>query len=141
MQHTNYRGVIVDRGKNESQTALSQTSSNSQQTQSSTRKRGFYQQLSATRSRIAAATSNEEDRDLGIQRNWIARILHIKPASQPMCFQIPRGRVRQALVRLLRSWKDAGIDDVVFDREKNLIFARIVNDNCRFWSACFGDGK
>lgn len=124
--------LIVDDDSNQSQTALSQASSHSQRARGTSRIQGFYSHISATRSRIASSGSNEEERDLGIQRNWFARILHIKPASQAMCFRIPRGRVRQALVRLLRGWKTAGIDDVMFDRQKNLIFARVVSDNCKF---------
>ena len=89
--------------------------------------------MQGTRSRIAAYGNSEEDRDLGIQRNWLARFFNIKPASQVMCFCQGRGRVRQELVRLLRSWKAAGVRDVVFDREKNLVFARVIENNCEFF--------
>lgn len=61
--------------------------------------------------------------------NWLSRFLHIKPASQTLCFQIGRGKVRQDLVRLLRDWQRFGIRDVTYDRETNIINARVDKNN------------
>ena len=60
-----------------------------------------------------------------MSQNWLARFLNIRPASKILCFDCGRGRTRQELVRLLRKWKDLGIRDVLLDRERNLIFARL----------------
>lgn len=65
------------------------------------------------------------------QQNWLARVLHIKPASRVVCFQIGRGRVRQELVRLLREWKKYGVRDVSFDRQTNIVAARVDKVNCK----------
>ncbi|KAK8216083.1 serine/threonine-protein kinase GIN4 [Phyllosticta capitalensis] len=62
-------------------------------------------------------------------QNWLARFLHIKPASKVLCFQVGRGRVRQEIVRLLRDWRRYGIRDIVFDRATNVIQARVDKDN------------
>ncbi|KAK8227865.1 hypothetical protein BKA81DRAFT_384182 [Phyllosticta paracitricarpa] len=62
-------------------------------------------------------------------QNWLARFLHIKPASKVLCFQVGRGRVRQEIVRLLRDWRKYGIRDIVFDRATNVIQARVDKDN------------
>lgn len=64
-----------------------------------------------------------------LQMNWLSRFLHIKPASQTLCFQIGRGKVRQDLVRLLRDWQRFGIRDVTYDRETNVINARVDKNN------------
>ncbi|KAJ4319904.1 serine/threonine-protein kinase gin4 [Neodidymelliopsis sp. IMI 364377] len=67
-----------------------------------------------------------------MQKNWLSRFLHIKPATKTLCFQIGRGKVRQDLVRLLRDWQRFGVRDVDFDRKSNVITARIdkVNRKC-----------
>ncbi|KAK8174729.1 hypothetical protein BC567DRAFT_289719 [Phyllosticta citribraziliensis] len=62
-------------------------------------------------------------------QNWLARFLHIKPASKVLCFQVGRGRVRQEIVRLLRDWRKYGVRDIVFDRATNVIQARVDKDN------------
>lgn len=72
----------------------------------------------------------EHDPDyLGVQRNWLARFLNIKPVSRTLCFQRGRGAVRQELVRLLRSWRVYGIRDIVYDRQRSLIFASLGSTN------------
>jgi serine/threonine-protein kinase HSL1 (negative regulator of Swe1 kinase) len=67
-----------------------------------------------------------------VQMNWLSRFLHIKPANKTLCFHIGRGKVRQDLVRLLRDWQRFGIRDVTFDRETNMINARVdkINRKC-----------
>lgn len=64
--------------------------------------------------------------------NWLSRFLHIKPANAILCFQIGRGKVRQDLVRLLRDWQRFGVRDVNFDRESNIINARIDKNNRKY---------
>lgn len=97
--------------------------------------RSLYKHQQAGGSRI---TTTEEAgsidiRNLGVQRNWIARFLNIKPAMQVMCFNTSRGRARVELVRLLRSWKAYGICDVVSDKERHLVFGRLAADNCELF--------
>ncbi|KAF2737565.1 serine/threonine-protein kinase-like protein GIN4 [Polyplosphaeria fusca] len=59
------------------------------------------------------------------QTNWLARFLHIKPASKVLCFQAGRGKVRSELLRLLRSWHQHGVRDVSCDRASHAINARV----------------
>jgi serine/threonine-protein kinase HSL1 (negative regulator of Swe1 kinase) len=58
--------------------------------------------------------------------------LHIKPASKTLCFHIGRGKARQDLVRLLRDWQRFGVQDVSFDRETNVINARVDKNNRKY---------
>ena len=127
----------IENESNNSQTALSTTSTNSE---SKLRPRGFYHHGQGTRSRVASNGTQEEERALGIQRNWLERFFNIKPASQAMCFRKGRGQVLTELVRLLRSWQSYGINDVVFDREKHLVFASVARDNCECCSTTLDRG-
>jgi serine/threonine-protein kinase HSL1, negative regulator of Swe1 kinase len=67
-----------------------------------------------------------------VHTNWLSRFLHIKPATGVLCFQIGRGKVRQDLVRLLRDWQRFGVRDVNFDRDSNIINARIDKNNRKY---------
>ncbi|KAF2873203.1 serine/threonine-protein kinase-like protein GIN4 [Massariosphaeria phaeospora] len=64
-----------------------------------------------------------------VQQNWLSRFLHIKPANKVLCFQIGRGKVRQDLVYTLRDWQRFGVRDVTYNRNTNVINARIDKNN------------
>ncbi len=66
-------------------------------------------------------------------QNWLARFLHIRPASRAICFTVPRGRARREIAVLLRGWKKYGLRDVVVIREENLIFGRVDAQNSEFF--------
>ncbi|KAI1806930.1 Pkinase-domain-containing protein [Daldinia bambusicola] len=68
-------------------------------------------------------------RNIEPQQNWLARLFRVKPATRYLCFSIPRRRVRQEIVFLLREWRRHGMRDVVVDKERNLVFARVGNKN------------
>jgi serine/threonine-protein kinase HSL1 (negative regulator of Swe1 kinase) len=74
-----------------------------------------------------------------MQMNWLSRFLHIKPTNKTLSFHIGRGKVRQDLVRLLRDWQRFGIRDVTFDRETNMINARVDKSNRKYTSSCFSN--
>ncbi|KAK6432938.1 serine/threonine-protein kinase gin4, partial [Oleoguttula sp. CCFEE 5521] len=65
----------------------------------------------------------------GPERSWFARFLNIKPASDLLCFSIPRGRARQELVLLLKEWQRHGIRDLQYSREQNTMSARVDRNN------------
>ncbi|KAK5276926.1 serine/threonine-protein kinase gin4 [Cryomyces antarcticus] len=69
--------------------------------------------------------SNTANRERTDERSWFARFLHIKPASKVLCLQVGRGRARTEIVKLLRQWRQYGIRDLVFDRERNVISGRV----------------
>lgn len=88
---------------------------------------------------IASASAADESQrnsdyhDLGVQRNWLARIFNIKPATRIICFETGRGRVRGRLFKTLLSWQRYGLKDIEMDRERfpdrDLIFGRLGADN------------
>ncbi|KAI8961790.1 Pkinase-domain-containing protein [Daldinia sp. FL1419] len=59
------------------------------------------------------------------QQNWLARLFRVKPATRYLCFSIPRRRVRQEIVILLKEWRRHGMRDIVVDKERSLVFARV----------------
>ncbi|KAK6420689.1 serine/threonine-protein kinase gin4, partial [Oleoguttula sp. CCFEE 5521] len=65
----------------------------------------------------------------GPERSWFARFLNIKPATDLLCFSIPRGRARQELVLLLKEWQRHGIRDLQYSREQNTMSARVDRNN------------
>ncbi len=77
----------------------------------------------------ASDTALDSGSPVETQQNWLARFLHIKPATKTLCFQVGRGLARQEIVRLLREWKCFGVKDVSFDRKTNVILARVDKNN------------
>ncbi|TKA81004.1 hypothetical protein B0A49_01515 [Cryomyces minteri] len=69
--------------------------------------------------------SNIANRESTDERSWFARFLHIKPASKILCLQVGRGKARTEIVKLLRQWRQYGIRDLMFDRERNVINGRV----------------
>ncbi|KXJ94003.1 kinase-like domain-containing protein [Microdochium bolleyi] len=64
-------------------------------------------------------------RHIAPQQSWLARLFRVKPATRYLCFCITRRRARQEIAMLLRDWRKYGIRDVVVDKERNIVFARV----------------
>lgn len=73
-----------------------------------------------------------EPRQIATQRNWWARLFHVKPAKRYLAFTVSKHRARRELANLLREWKKYGVRDVIVDSQRNMIFARIGPKNCKF---------
>ncbi|KAI0805527.1 hypothetical protein GGR55DRAFT_281127 [Xylaria sp. FL0064] len=68
-------------------------------------------------------------RNIEPQQNWLARLFRVKPATKYLCFTISRRRARQETVILLKEWRKYGIRDVEVDKERNIVFARVGENN------------
>ncbi|KAI1141138.1 Pkinase-domain-containing protein [Hypoxylon sp. FL0543] len=68
-------------------------------------------------------------RNIEPQRSWLARLFRVKPATRYLCFSMSRVRARQEITYLLRDWKRHGIRDIVVDKERSLLFARVSKKN------------
>jgi serine/threonine-protein kinase HSL1 (negative regulator of Swe1 kinase) len=73
---------------------------------------------------------NVSTRNIEPQQNWLARLFRVKPATEHLCFAIPRRRARQEIAILLREWRRYGIRDVQVDKDRNLVFGRVGHKNC-----------
>ena len=69
-------------------------------------------------------------RPIVTEQHWLARMLRIKPATKILCFQVPKRRARREIVTILREWRKYGMKDVVSDRVRNIVFARVDATNC-----------
>ena len=61
--------------------------------------------------------------------NWFARFLRIKPASYMLCLQISRVQARKEIIGILRGWKKYGLKDLVVDKARCIIAARVDGKN------------
>ncbi|MCJ1435618.1 hypothetical protein MMC27_004992 [Xylographa pallens] len=62
-------------------------------------------------------------------QNWLARFLHIKPASKVFAFQVTSIKARKDIADILRDWKRYGIRDVVVDKVAGRLWARVAEEN------------
>lgn len=63
-------------------------------------------------------------------QNWLMKFLRIKPAVTVIPFQVSRIRARKEIVAVLREWKRYGMRDIVVDKEKGRVWARVGVKNC-----------
>ena len=66
-------------------------------------------------------------------QNWLARLLHIKPATKIVAFQISTVRARKEITGIFRLWRQHGMRDVVVDKVAGRIWARVSEENREFF--------
>lgn len=92
-------------------------------------------------SHLRRATNSDElrCRQIEPQRNWLAKLFNVKPASRFICFAVSKNRARQEITTILKEWKRYGIRDVQVDKGRNVVFARVAAKNCESFhdSECF----
>ncbi|KAK8048671.1 CAMK/CAMKL/GIN4 protein kinase [Apiospora phragmitis] len=71
----------------------------------------------------------EFDESPSPEPNWLARLFRVKPASDHLCFNISRRRVRQEIAILLKEWRRYGIRDIQVDKNRNIVFGRVGTHN------------
>ncbi|XXH02792.1 Structural maintenance of chromosomes protein 5 [Hypoxylon texense] len=74
-------------------------------------------------------TDKAAARNIEPQQSWLARLFRVKPATRYLCFTIPRRHVRQEIAILLKEWRRHGMKDIMIDKERNLVFARVGKKN------------
>jgi serine/threonine-protein kinase HSL1 (negative regulator of Swe1 kinase) len=88
----------------------------------------------AQRQSHAGRYANQDDpraRQIEPQRNWLAKLFNVKPASKFICFSVSKRRARQEITTILKDWKRYGIRDVQVDKERNIVFGKVAAQNCR----------
>ena len=80
-------------------------------------------------------SSNDEakTRQIEPQRNWLAKLFNVKPASKLICFTVSKSRARVEIVKVLKEWRRYGIRDVQTDKARSLVFARVAKKNCKLF--------
>ncbi|EKD14605.1 uncharacterized protein L3040_000129 [Drepanopeziza brunnea f. sp. 'multigermtubi'] len=85
-----------------------------------------------TRYQNLTGRGNGEDartRRVAPQQSWLAKLFHVKPASQFLCFSVSQKRARREITALLKDWKRYGIEGLQVDKERNIVFARVSANN------------
>ena len=62
-------------------------------------------------------------------QNWLARILHLKPATHTLYLHLPRVRARKLITSILRSFRPYGLRDIVVDKSSCTVTARVDKSN------------
>lgn len=78
--------------------------------------------------------ANGEDagaRQIAPQRNWLAKLFHVKPAARFLCFSVSQRTARKEIVIVFRDWKKYGMRDIQVDKRRNVVFARVGPKNCK----------
>lgn len=65
-------------------------------------------------------------------KNWLSKLLRIKPASKVMALNVSKARARKEVVKILREWKKYGMEDVRVDKKANIVRAKVGELNCTF---------
>lgn len=58
-------------------------------------------------------------------QNWLARILHLKPATHTLYLHLPRVRARKLITSILRSFRPYGLRDIIVDKTTCTVTARV----------------
>ncbi|TAQ88187.1 hypothetical protein B7494_g3480 [Chlorociboria aeruginascens] len=74
---------------------------------------------------IEAATT----RQIEPQRNWLAKLFNVRPASKFICFSVSKRRARKEVTNILKEWKRYGIRDVQVDKIRNIVFGKVAAKN------------
>ncbi|KAJ5325871.1 uncharacterized protein MYU51_001099 [Penicillium brevicompactum] len=62
-------------------------------------------------------------------QNWFARVFQIKPATQIIPLNISKAKGRKELYKLLREWRDFGMEDVYMDKSNSIVHGRVCEAN------------
>lgn len=63
--------------------------------------------------------------------NWFARVFQIRPATQVIALNTSKVKGRKELYKLLREWRDFGMEDVYLDKTNSIVHGRVSEANCK----------
>ncbi|KAJ5542640.1 hypothetical protein N7535_005063 [Penicillium sp. DV-2018c] len=61
--------------------------------------------------------------------NWFARVFQIKPATHVIALNTSKVKGRKELYKLLREWRDFGMEDVYLDKTNSIVHGRVGEAN------------
>ena len=64
-------------------------------------------------------------------KNWLTKLLRIKPAFKVLALSVSKARARKEVVKILREWKKYGLEEVRVDKKANIVRAKVGELNCR----------
>ncbi|KUJ23507.1 Pkinase-domain-containing protein [Mollisia scopiformis] len=72
-----------------------------------------------------AGNEDAGTRQIAPQRNWLAKLFHVKPAARYLCFSVSQRTARKEIVIVFRDWKKYGMRDIQVDKRRNVVFAKV----------------
>lgn len=63
------------------------------------------------------------------RQTFLARLFRVKPAVDYICFNLSRRRARQEISAMMKQWRQFGITDVVTDKQRQMVFAKVGKKN------------
>lgn len=70
-------------------------------------------------------------RGSGGSHNWFARFFHVKPATRVVALKTSKVKARKDVYKVLRDWKQYGVEEVHLDKGKSVIYGRVGEVNCK----------
>lgn len=75
---------------------------------------------------------NVASRQIEPRQTFLARLFRVKPAVDYVCFNLSRRRARQEISAMMKDWRQFGITDVVTDKHRQMVFAKVGKKNCKY---------
>lgn len=64
-------------------------------------------------------------------RNWFARFFHVKPARRVIALNTSKVKGRKEVIKILKEWKQYGLEGVHIDKTRNVIVGSVGEVNCK----------
>lgn len=79
------------------------------------------------------------DRGVEAKQPWIARLFGVKGKStvKYLCFAVSRGRTLRKVIAQLHAWKSHGIEELVADPKRGMVWVTVAAKNCEYFSSSF----
>ncbi|KAI9367716.1 hypothetical protein BJX61DRAFT_279792 [Aspergillus egyptiacus] len=68
-------------------------------------------------------------RPQGKSNNWLARVFAFKPATRVVALNTTKIKGRKEIYKMLRDWKQYGIEDIYLDKANSIIYGRVGESN------------
>lgn len=83
----------------------------------------------------AAPTPAPLDRGVEAKQPWIARLFGVRGKStvKYLCFAVSRGRTLRKVIAQLHAWKSHGIEELVADPKRGMVWVTVSAKNCEFF--------
>jgi hypothetical protein len=83
-----------------------------------------------------AAAPAPLDRGVEAKKLWISRLFGVKGKStvRYLCFAVSRGRTLRKVIAQLHAWKSHGIEELVADPKRGMVWVTISGKNCEHFS-------
>ncbi|KAL6239575.1 hypothetical protein BDW75DRAFT_250423 [Aspergillus navahoensis] len=65
----------------------------------------------------------------GKSNNWFARVFQFKPATRVVALNTSKIKGRKEIYKMLREWKQYGIEDIHLDKPNSIIYGRVGESN------------